>query len=210
MTLKIFEAGEVLTAEDLNLQFQLIVNNNHVNTLNSTPQYTFSNTVTFGNTSVNTVINSTSLSVNNIISGTLVFGNTTANTITVGNSTVNTVINSTSISVNNFTSNTITVGNSTVNTVINSTSISVNNFTSNTVTVGNSTINLTSFTIGTNFIANASTISINGLTLLKHTSDKNISIPTGYSTTVAKRFTVSSGNTVTIQDDAWMIVVSQI
>ncbi len=134
--------------------------------------------LTVGNSSVNAVVNSTSVTTTNIttntanVTGSITVGSDVSintSTIFVGNSTVNTTIQAgniallgTQISIGPdlvIDGNTIIVGNSTVNTFINSSSISVNGeiTSGNTnitgvLTVGNSTVNsaLTSTTLTTN------------------------------------------------------------
>jgi hypothetical protein len=79
-------------------------------------------TLNIGNSTVNSIVNSTYISTTGVLSG---------GTYQFGNSTVNTTINSTAISIgNNFSGNAtsinttaISIGNSTVNTTINSTSL---------------------------------------------------------------------------------------
>ena len=88
-------------------------------------------TLNIGNSTVNSIVNSTYISTTGVFSG---------GTYQIGNSTVNTTINSTAIFIgNNFTGNVtsinttaISIGNSTVNTTINSTAISIGNSTANT------------------------------------------------------------------------------
>jgi hypothetical protein len=82
-------------------------------------------TLNIGNSTVNSIVNSTYISTTGVLSG---------GTYQFGNSTVNTTINSTAISIgNNFSGNAtsinttaISIGNSTVNTVISSTSLTAN------------------------------------------------------------------------------------
>jgi len=151
MTLKIFTAGEKLTAEDLNNQFEMIVNTNHVNTLNSLPQYTFS-----GNVVVNSAIiaNGSMGSAGKVLvsNGSKPYWDYVSS---LGATTVNT--SSQYLWSNDHTfsdivtfSNTTTFGNSTVNTIINSTSISTRDATilGNLIVSGTTTsINTISFTV---------------------------------------------------------------
>jgi hypothetical protein len=101
--------------------------------------------ISIGNSTVNAVINSTTISTGNTVvnSSTISTGNTVVNssTISIGNSTVNTTINSTSqyfyANTTNYifiNSTTISTGNSTINTAINATSLTVG---SNIATIGN-------------------------------------------------------------------------
>jgi len=98
-------------------------------TISSNVVVSTGNTITVGNSSVNTQITSGNLFLNG---STLVIGNTDSNvtsnssTLTIGNSSIFTSINSTSV---NFSSDTteIKLGNSTVNVTINSTSLDSSN-----------------------------------------------------------------------------------
>jgi len=98
-------------------------------TISSNVVVSTGNTITVGNSSVNTQITSGNLFLNG---STLVIGNTNSNvtsnssTLTIGNSSIFTSINSTSV---NFSSDTteIKLGNSTVNVTINSTSLDSSN-----------------------------------------------------------------------------------
>lgn len=116
-----------------------------------------------GNSTVNSVVNSTALATNTAaIAGQITVGsNVTVNTSTIfiGNSTVNTTIQAGNIALRGtqllvgntlFDGNSISVGNSTVNTSINSTSVSVNG----EVTSGNTNI--------TGFINVSSTANVGG------------------------------------------------
>lgn len=93
--------------------------------ISSNVEVSTGNTITVGNSTVNTQITSGNLFLNG---STLVIGNTDSNvtsnssTLTIGNSSIFTSINSTSV---NFSSDTteIKLGNSTVNVTINSTSL---------------------------------------------------------------------------------------
>ena len=149
---------------------------------------TVANNVLIGNSTVNTVANSTTLSISNSTSEVTA----TSGSVLVGNSTVNTVANSSTIVVSNSSSSisvsegTITVGNSTVNTTSNS---SLVNATSVTV---NSNTGLTLGTSDTS--ANGFTYLPNGLIIQYGNVDANTSVgditfanvfPTGlYSLTV--------------------------
>ena len=120
------------------------------------------NSITVGNSTVNSVINSTSLTANSIIANAL-----TANTISVGNSTVNSVINSTSLTASSIIANgSITVGNSTVNSVINSTSLStaVIDLNTGTAIASAATINLNTTTGNRVHITGTTTITAVTLT----------------------------------------------
>ena len=98
-------------------------------TISSNVEVSTGNTITVGNSSVNTQITCGNLFLNG---STLVIGNTDSNvtsnssTLTIGNSSIFTSINSTSV---NFSSDTteIKLGNSTVNVTINSTSLDSSN-----------------------------------------------------------------------------------
>jgi len=97
--------------------------------ISSNVEVSTGNTITVGNSTVNTQITSGNLFLNG---STLVIGNTNSNvtsnssTLTIGNSSIFTSINSTSV---NFSSDTteIKLGNSTVNVTINSTSFDSSN-----------------------------------------------------------------------------------
>ena len=97
--------------------------------ISSNVEVSTGNTITVGNSTVNTQITSGNLFLNG---STLVIGNTDSNvtsnssTLTIGNSSIFTSINSTSV---NFSSDTteIKLGNSTVNVTINSTSLDSSN-----------------------------------------------------------------------------------
>lgn len=120
--------------------------------------------LTVGNSTVNSVVNSTAVTTNtfNIAGGITVGSNVSINTSTIfiGNSTVNTTIQAGNIALRGtqisigpdlvIDGNTIVVGNSTINTVINSTSISVDG----EVTSGNTNI--------TGFINVTSTANVGG------------------------------------------------
>ena len=112
---------------------------------------TVANNVLIGNSTVNSVANSTTVSISNSTSEVT----TTSGSILVGNSTVNSVANSSNIVVSNSTSSitvsegTIAVGNSTVNTtanssLVNATSVSVNSNTG--LTLGTSDTSANGFT----------------------------------------------------------------
>lgn len=112
---------------------------------------TVANNVLIGNSTVNTVANSTTVSISNSTSQVTA----TSGSVLVGNSTVNTVANSSTIVVANSTSSitvsegTITVGNSTVNTtanssLVNATSVTVNSNTG--LTLGTSDTSANGFT----------------------------------------------------------------
>jgi len=145
MTLKIFTAGEVLTAEDLNEQFQLLVNNSHVNTLNSVPQYTFN-----GNIVVNSAIiaNSAMGATNQVLASD---GNKPYWVyVSALGSSINTAAQFNWSNDHTFSdyvtfSNLVTFGNTTVNTTINSSSISV----TDVIVSGNLTVSGTTTSINT-------------------------------------------------------------
>ena len=112
---------------------------------------TVANNVLIGNSTVNTVANSTTVSITNSTSQVT----TTSGSVLVGNSTVNTTANSSTIVVSNSTSSitvsegTIAVGNSTVNTtanssLVNATSVTVNSNTG--LTLGTSDTSANGFT----------------------------------------------------------------
>ncbi len=120
--------------------------------------------LTVGNSSVNTVVNSTAVTTNTfVITGQINVGSNVSintSTIFIGNSTVNTTIQAGNIALRGtqisigpdlvIDGNTIIVGNSTVNTVINSSSISVDG----EITSGNTNI--------TGFINVSSTANVGG------------------------------------------------
>ena len=128
------------------------------------PDVTINSSLTVGNSTVNSAINSTAVSTNtfSIAGGITVGSNVSINTSTIfiGNSTVNTTIQAGNIALRGtqisigpdlvIDGNTIVVGNSTINTVINSTSISVDG----EVTSGNTNI--------TGFINVSSTANVGG------------------------------------------------
>ena len=112
---------------------------------------TVANNVLIGNSTINSVANSTTVSISNSTSEVTA----TSGSILVGNSTVNSVANSSNIVVSNSTSSitvsegTIAVGNSTVNTtanssLVNATSVSVNSNTG--LTLGTSDTSANGFT----------------------------------------------------------------
>jgi len=112
---------------------------------------TVANNVLIGNSTVNSVANSTTVSISNSTSEVT----TTSGSILVGNSTVNSIANSSTIVVSNSTSSitvsegTIAVGNSTVNTtanssLVNATSVTVNSNTG--LTLGTSDTSANGFT----------------------------------------------------------------
>jgi hypothetical protein len=97
----------------------------------------FSRELRVGNSTVNSVVNSSIISIGNV--------SATATGLSVGNSTVNSVVNSSIISIGNVsaTATGLLVGNSTVNSVVNSSIISIGNVsaTATRLSVGNSTVN---------------------------------------------------------------------
>jgi len=140
--------------------------------------------LTVGNSTVNTVVNSTALATNSAaVAGQITVGsNVTVNTsaIFIGNSTVNTTIQAGNIALRGtqisigpdlvIDGNTIIVGNSTVNTVINSTSISVDG----SVTSGNTEIagfiNVTSTANVGGAITARSDVTVNGVLTVANTA----------------------------------------
>ena len=117
----------------------LVVSNSTISTVAN------SSTFKTGNTTANSTLSRTQLSIN----GTAALGSATVNTtsLSLGNSTVNTIASTVlfkvSNSISSFTANAgnVLVGNSSVNATINSSSIVISsaNVTSNTLTLGTST-----------------------------------------------------------------------
>lgn len=155
--------------------------------------------LTVGNSTVNSVVNSTALATNSAaVAGRITVGsNVTVNTSTIfiGNSTVNTTIQAGNIALRGtqisigpdlvIDGNTIIVGNSTVNTVINSTSISVDG----SVTSGNTEIagfiNVTSTANVGGAITARSDVTVNGVLTVANTASLG-------NTTVAAVLTVGN------------------
>jgi hypothetical protein len=123
--------GNTSTFNTLTISSNVVVSTGNTITVGNSSVNTqiTSDTITVGNSSVNTQITSGNLFLNG---STLVIGNTDSNvtsnssTLTIGNSSIFTSINSTSV---NFSSDTteIKLGNSTVNVTINSTSLDSSN-----------------------------------------------------------------------------------
>lgn len=161
--------------------------------------------LTVGNSTVNTVVNSTALATNSAaVAGQITVGsNVTVNTSTIfiGNSTVNTTIQAGNIALRGtqisigpdlvIDGNTIIVGNSTVNTVINSTSISVDG----SVTSGNTEIagfiNVTSTANVGGAITARSDVTVNGVLTVANTASLG-------NTTVAAVLTVGNSTVNTV------------
>jgi hypothetical protein len=133
-------------------------------TVSLVPNVVVDTTLTVGNSTVNTSINSTAVSTNTFNASQITVGSNVSintSTIFVGNSTVNTTIQAGNIALRGtqisigpdlvIDGNTIIVGNSTVNTVINSSSISVDG----EITSGNTNI--------TGFINVSTTANIGGV-----------------------------------------------
>lgn len=137
-------------------------------TVSLAPTVTVDTSLTVGNSTVNSAINSTSISTNSfaLTGGITVGSDVSLNTSTlfIGNSTVNTTIQAGNIALRGtqllvgntlFDGSLISVGNSTVNSVVNTTAVSTNTVvaisqvsvgsnvvaTTSTITVGNSTVN---------------------------------------------------------------------
>lgn len=187
-------------------------------TVSLVPNVVVDTTLTVGNSTVNTSINSTAVSVNSFNASQITVGsNVTINTsaIFVGNSTVNTTIQAGNIALRGtqisigpdlvIDGNTIIVGNSTVNTVINSSSISVDG----EITSGNT--NITGFinvsstaNIGGVVTARAN-VTVNGALLVANTADLGNTTITGILTignstvnTFANSTTLNVGTTGTL------------
>jgi hypothetical protein len=133
-------------------------------TVSLVPNVVVDTTLTVGNSTVNSVVNSTAVSTNTFNASQITVGSNVSintSTIFVGNSTVNTTIQAGNIALRGtqisigpdlvIDGNTIIVGNSTVNTVINSSSISVDG----EITSGNTNI--------TGFINVSTTANIGGV-----------------------------------------------
>ena len=133
-------------------------------TVSLVPNVVVDTTLTVGNSTVNSVVNSTAVSTNTFNASQITVGSNVSintSTIFIGNSTVNTTIQAGNIALRGtqisigpdlvIDGNTIIVGNSTVNTVINSSSISVDG----EVTSGNTNI--------TGFINVSTTANIGGV-----------------------------------------------
>lgn len=165
--------------------------------------------LTVGNSTVNSVVNSTAVTTNtfNIAGGITVGSNVSINTSTIfiGNSTVNTTIQAGNIALRGtqisigpdlvIDGNTIVVGNSTINTVINSTSISVDG----EITSGNTNItgfiNVTSTAnVGGNITARAN-VTVNGALTVANTAALGNTTVTGF---VNATTTVSVGSDVVL------------
>ena len=126
-----------------------------------------------GNSSVNTITNSSSISIGAIGATNGAFVNTT--TITIGNSTINTFSNSTHFFSGNST--VYGLGNNTSealvsptgNLVLNSTSLTLSNATVTVTTANlsgiytNGAVNAASYTVGTNFVANTTGVYTTGI-----------------------------------------------
>ena len=157
------------------------------------PDVTINSSLTVGNSTVNSVVNSTAVSTSNLAAtnAITVGSNVTVNTSSffVGNSTVNAVVNSASVTASNLAAlNTIVVGseitvntssffvgNSTVNAVVNSSSLSI----------GNSLINATSVSVGNssaNSIINSTAVSATSLLVGSNVTVNTTSFFVGNST----------------------------
>jgi len=158
-------------------------------TVSLVPNVVVDTTLTVGNSTVNSVVNSTAVSTNTFNASQITVGSNVSintSTIFIGNSTVNTTIQAGNIALRGtqisigpdlvIDGNTIIVGNSTVNTVINSSSISVdgevtsgNTNITGVLTVGNSSVNAvvnstsvtTSNLAATNAITVGSNVTVN-------------------------------------------------
>lgn len=157
-----------------------------------------------GNTTTNAILNQTSLVVSNTTQ------NTTANIsgVYVGNSTVNSYVTATelkiSTSIQNFLAN-ITgayVGNSTANSILTQTLISVANSTgqSNITPIsfitGTTVVNTSQVSIGSNVIANSSTLFVGNSTVNTTINSTIIRINNLTSNLVANSTNISLGTTV--------------
>ena len=182
--------------------------------------------LTVGNSSVNAVVNSTSVTTSNLAAtNTITVGsNVTVNTsgVSIGNSTVNSFFSSESIFIGanaSINATSVSVGNSSANSIINSTAVSAtsllvgSNVTVNTSSffVGNSTVNsvvnstsITSQSVSTSNLASTNTItvgsnvSINTSTIFVGNSTVNTTIQAG---NIALRGTqLTLGTDVVIND----------
>jgi hypothetical protein len=127
-----------------------------------------------GNSTVNTVIDASTISIGNstvVNTSSILLGNSTVvntSAISIGNSTVNTIINSTAryfyantTNYNYVNATTISTGNSTVNTTINATTISTGNSTVYTA-INATSINVGSILVNGNLGTNGQILLSNG------------------------------------------------
>ena len=156
----------------------------------------------YGNSTVNTVVNSQSISVGgNVTINTSAFfvGNSTSNivitrtTLAVGNSTVNCTANTSTLTIGNSTlsSSSLKIGNSTVNTTVNSSSVTI---TSNSgLTVGNSQNSANGFT----FLPNG--FKINWGWVSANSTDGNATFFSAFTTNAYSVIAVANTTTATYQ-----------
>ena len=183
--------------------------------------------LTVGNSSVNSVVNSTSVSTSNLAAtnAITVGSNVTVNTTSffVGNSTVNAVVNSASVTASNLAAlNTIVVGseitvntssffvgNSTVNAVVNSSSLSIGNSLINatSVSVGNSSANsiinstavsATSLLVGSNVTVNTSSFFVGNSTVNSVVNSTSVTSQSVSTSNLAATNTITVGSNVSI------------
>ena len=191
------------------------------------PDVTINSTLTVGNSSVNSVVNSTSVSTSNLAAtnAITVGSNVTVNTTSffVGNSTVNAVVNSASVTASNLAAlNTIVVGseitvntssffvgNSTVNAVVNSSSLSIGNSLINatSVSVGNSSANsiinstavsATSLLVGSNVTVNTSSFFVGNSTVNSVVNSTSVTSQSVSTSNLAATNTITVGSNVSI------------
>ena len=182
----------------------------------SLPAYVIVNTaLSIGNSTVNTVINSTSVSASNLAAtnSITVGSNVTVNTtgVSIGNSTVNSFFSSTSIFIGanaSINATSVAIGNTTANSIINSTAVSAtsllvgSNVTVNTsgVSIGNSTVNSffssDSILIGANASINTTAVIVGNSTVNTVVNSTAISTGSGtFSGAVSGITTLAAGNT---------------
>ena len=183
--------------------------------------------LTVGNSSVNSVVNSTSVTTSNLAAtnAITVGSNVTVNTSSffVGNSTVNAVVNSASVTASNLAAlNTIVVGseitvntssffvgNSTVNAVVNSSSLSIGNSLINatSVSVGNSSANsiinstavsATSLLVGSNVTVNTSSFFVGNSTVNSVVNSTSVTSQSVSTSNLAATNTITVGSNVSI------------
>ena len=191
------------------------------------PDVTINSSLIVGNSSVNSVVNSTSVSTSNLAAtnAITVGSNVTVNTTSffVGNSTVNTVVNSASVTASNLAAlNTIVVGseitvntssffvgNSTVNAVVNSSSLSIGNSLINatSVSVGNSSANsiinstavsATSLLVGSNVTVNTSSFFVGNSTVNSVVNSTSVTSQSVSTSNLAATNTITVGSNVSI------------
>ena len=148
------------------------------------PDVTINSSLTVGNSTVNSVVNSTAVSTSNLAAtnAITVGSNVTVNTTSffVGNSTVNSVVNSTFVTTTNITTNTanvtgsITVGS---NVSINTSTIFIGNSTVNTtIQAGNIALRGTQISIGPDLVIDGNTIIVGNSTINTVINSTSISV----------------------------------